>query len=996
MQTAPENWPAKTLNGYKLDLFGIYRQVVARGGWGEDEITCKRKINWSREIFPKLANFTSTHKATSVGHDLITSYKNYLHSYERKYADVDCNADESKERELVNSIQRNTPRAGVTGTRSPGQTSKRKPVGRPRASNLASGGGGSGNGSGSGGGGNAVAAATAPVAPSRGGGRNRGGARSKPKRTFPDGAKIKVFWPKENDWFFGTIVQQEYMPADGQTYSKIEYEDGDEEVLNLANEKVKLLDEKSDDDDDDDDDDGLVYVPRPTARRRGAAEPSRAPFAADTAALINAATGDFGDESDKEEENKDEGRRRTRLNGADPNAPEPPPPKERVEIVEEMMEHHNAARVLAELPNECCTEDETYRLGYRMGLRRMAKVSTAMLIEKMQKMLVATGGREDEAAKAVSGESVLDEFFDDGKTLVSKEKAQALFNALIDAAYTPDKDAASYDAKGEPAMPKRAPEPEDPENMPGTVKEEEENADENAEEKKKEDDGSGGGGGGGGSSGNGGDDNDNNKGPGPSSDGGGNAGGDQKPDDTNKDNEHNGGNNGENEDDDAGATGFHASMLADKMDIDIPSPTKEKKEELKKEEKPVVAPTRNSGRQRTVSKKVLEAVQEGLMKSPVKLPPQAGAVEPASKRAKTENLASMRTMQTSVAHGGMEKRNPNKNETSTASPSRPVKATETQATATTNEKEEEKNAKKKPAPAAPVQVEAPVTEDGDEFVPLPPVPGPPEWTGPVPKVSNSDPEYLLHQLKVFIAKSGAVLDRAWRVTVAIRTQGASAGSYDATYWAPDNKRYRSRLEVARAVGVAPWVAPKKPKGQPRKPRDPNAPKRSAAGPGRSRGGAGYNFRRPLDSYPVVELKTPPPPPTQRVLCELLGDGTAVRWLEKHGLGEHAAAFVMHGIMRKNQLFAPLLMQDMENFGLDLETGAKALKFIEETRQNASSSALTVEQLTPVPFGRRVTSEVFCDGREEYYDPGTFLFDESELCGRGQIGAANPLFGLIRA
>ena len=384
------------------------------------------------------------------------------------------------------------------------------------------------------------------------------------------------------------------------------------------------------------------------------------------------------------------------------------------------------------------------------------------------------------------------------------------------------------------------------------------------------------------------------------------------------------------------------------------------------------------------------------MKSPVKLPPQAGAVEPASKRAKTENFASMRTMQTSVAHGGMEKRNPNKNETSTASPSRPVKATETQATATTNEKEEEKNAKKKPAPAAPVQVEAPVTEDGDEFVPLPPVPGPPEWTGPVPMVSNSDPEYLLHQLKVFIAKSGAVLDRAWRVTVAIRTQGASAGSYDATYWAPDNKRYRSRLEVARAVGVAPWVAPKKPKGQPRKPRDPNAPKRSAAGPGRSRGGAGYNFRRPLDSYPVVELKTPPPPPTQRVLCELLGDGTAVRWLEKHGLGEHAAAFVMHGIMRKNQLFAPLLMQDMENFGLDLETGAKALKFIEETRQNASSSALTVEQLTPVPFGRRVTSEVFCDGREEYYDPGTFLFDESELCGRGQIGAANPLFGLIRA
>ena len=206
------------MNGYKLDLFGIYRQVVARGGWGDDDSKSKTKINWSREIFPKLANFTSTHKATSVGHDLIMSYKNYLLAYERKYASVDCNTDETKVRELINSIQRNTPRAGVTGTRSPGMT-KRKPVGRPRASNLA--------------GGNAGATGSAPVA-SRGG--NRGGGRRKPKRTFPDGAKIKVFWPKENDWFYGTIVQQEYMPADGETYSKIEYEDGDEEVLNLSKE----------------------------------------------------------------------------------------------------------------------------------------------------------------------------------------------------------------------------------------------------------------------------------------------------------------------------------------------------------------------------------------------------------------------------------------------------------------------------------------------------------------------------------------------------------------------------------------------------------------------------------------------------------------------------------------------------------------------------------------------------------------------------------------
>ena len=58
----------------RLDLFGIYRQVVARGGWARTKSRVKENQLESRD-FPKLANFTSTHKATSVGHDLIRVIK---------------------------------------------------------------------------------------------------------------------------------------------------------------------------------------------------------------------------------------------------------------------------------------------------------------------------------------------------------------------------------------------------------------------------------------------------------------------------------------------------------------------------------------------------------------------------------------------------------------------------------------------------------------------------------------------------------------------------------------------------------------------------------------------------------------------------------------------------------------------------------------------------------------------------------------------------------
>ena len=43
------------------------------------------KLNWTRDVFTRLANHTDTHKATSVGHDLITHYQNYLVEYESEH-----------------------------------------------------------------------------------------------------------------------------------------------------------------------------------------------------------------------------------------------------------------------------------------------------------------------------------------------------------------------------------------------------------------------------------------------------------------------------------------------------------------------------------------------------------------------------------------------------------------------------------------------------------------------------------------------------------------------------------------------------------------------------------------------------------------------------------------------------------------------------------------------------------------------------------------------
>ena len=56
---------------------------------------------------------------------------------------------------------------------------------------------------------------------------------------------------------------------------------------------------------------------------------------------------------------------------------------------------------------------------------------------------------------------------------------------------------------------------------------------------------------------------------------------------------------------------------------------------------------------------------------------------------------------------------------------------------------------------------------------------------------------LLESLREFVMKAGGTLSDDWSCTATMRTNGATAGSYDAIYWSPDQQRYRSRLEVLR-------------------------------------------------------------------------------------------------------------------------------------------------------------------------------------------------------
>ncbi|KAJ7552209.1 hypothetical protein O6H91_06G046200 [Diphasiastrum complanatum] len=82
-----ETFPDAVLNGKRLDLYNLYREVVSRGGF-----RVGNGINWKGQVFAKMRNHTLTNKMTGVGNTLKKHYETYLLEYELAHDDVggDC------------------------------------------------------------------------------------------------------------------------------------------------------------------------------------------------------------------------------------------------------------------------------------------------------------------------------------------------------------------------------------------------------------------------------------------------------------------------------------------------------------------------------------------------------------------------------------------------------------------------------------------------------------------------------------------------------------------------------------------------------------------------------------------------------------------------------------------------------------------------------------------------------------------------------------------
>lgn len=72
------------VNGFKLDLFGLYYNVCARGGFFVETNGSASKVSWSwsKEIFKGMVNWMDNYWCMLVGYDLICSYCKYLFVYE--------------------------------------------------------------------------------------------------------------------------------------------------------------------------------------------------------------------------------------------------------------------------------------------------------------------------------------------------------------------------------------------------------------------------------------------------------------------------------------------------------------------------------------------------------------------------------------------------------------------------------------------------------------------------------------------------------------------------------------------------------------------------------------------------------------------------------------------------------------------------------------------------------------------------------------------------
>jgi hypothetical protein len=66
------------LNGMTLDLFGLYKEVVTRGGF-----RVGNGINWKGQVFGRMRNWTANNRQTGVGNSLKKHYASFLWEYEQ-------------------------------------------------------------------------------------------------------------------------------------------------------------------------------------------------------------------------------------------------------------------------------------------------------------------------------------------------------------------------------------------------------------------------------------------------------------------------------------------------------------------------------------------------------------------------------------------------------------------------------------------------------------------------------------------------------------------------------------------------------------------------------------------------------------------------------------------------------------------------------------------------------------------------------------------------
>lgn len=78
-------FPDAILNGRRLDLFNLYREVVSRGGF-----SVAKGINWKGQVFSRMHNYTESHRMTGIGTALKRHYMTYLLEYELAHDDVEA------------------------------------------------------------------------------------------------------------------------------------------------------------------------------------------------------------------------------------------------------------------------------------------------------------------------------------------------------------------------------------------------------------------------------------------------------------------------------------------------------------------------------------------------------------------------------------------------------------------------------------------------------------------------------------------------------------------------------------------------------------------------------------------------------------------------------------------------------------------------------------------------------------------------------------------